>query len=208
MPKPQNQPTNADANVALEKLRARLPAGTGVQLKQRDGKLVAQTLDGKEVEPVVVGAAVAVANAAKAASSAPPAATPTAAPIGQTGYDRILELLGKPPVGVPGLPPPETGIPDDLDDWLKAFKEPLARMTVETAVSALQSRVGGYSRGRLRELYSAMTPAEVAAVMESNTAVIKKFADQKALEAAMIASTMQKVTDIGVSYLMKALLLI
>lgn len=206
MPKPQNQPTNADANVALAKLRARLPAGTGVQLKQRDGKLVAQTLDGKEVEPVVVGAA--VANAAKAASSTPPAAAPTAAPIGQTGYDRILELLGKPPVDVPGLPPPETGIPDDLDDWLKAFKEPLARMTVETAVSALQSRIGGYSRGRLKELYSAMTPAEVAAVMESNTAVIKKFADQKALEAAMIASTMQKVTDIGVSYLMKALLLI
>jgi hypothetical protein len=44
--------------------------------------------------------------------------------------------------------------------------------------------------------------------MNGNAAVIKKFADQKALEAAMIASTMQKVTDASVSFLLKAITLI
>lgn len=151
-----------------------------------------------------------------ASTSTPPAVdnadpgdeSPEPVAIGKTGYDRILELLSKPPVNTPGLPPPKAGVPKDLRDWLAAFKEPLARMTVETAMSALQSRIGGYSRGRLKELYAQMTPAEMTAVMNANAAVIKTFSDQKALEAAMIASTTQKITEVSVNYLFKALTLL
>lgn len=195
---PKSQATNADVTLAMSKLRPRIPADADVQIKMRGDQLVVQTLDGKEFEPVIAGSA-------KNTAAAPPPA-PTA--IGQGGYDRILELLTKPPVDSVGLPPRKPGVPTDLKDWLKEFKEPLVMMTVESAISALQSKIGGYSRGRLKELYNEMKPEEIAAVMHSNAAVIKKFVDQKALEAGMIDSIAQKITDASASFLIHALSLI
>lgn len=135
-----------------------------------------------------------------------PPATPTGpTPMGEAGYDRLMELLQNPPLDVPGLPPPGTGIPSDLKDWLVAFKEPLVYMTVDAAMSAVKAKLGGYSKGRLKELYREMSPDDIAAVMHGNAAIIKKFADQRAAEAAMIASIQTKVTDVGVSLLFKLL---
>lgn len=151
----------------------------------------------------------------------PPAATPPPPPppappttpaklaassvLGDAGYDRLIELLNAPPVSVPGLPPPPTGVPEDLAGWLRAFKEPLVYMTVEAATSAVQAKVSGYSRGRLKELYAQMSPEQIQAVMQGNAAILKKFADQRVNEAAMISSISTRITEASAAFLLRTL---
>ena len=125
--------------------------------------------------------------------------------LGEAGYNRLIELLNSPPVSVPGLPPPSTGVPTDLTDWMRAFKEPLVYMTVEAATSAVQARVQGYSRGRLKELYAGMGPEQIQAVMQGNAGLLKKFADQRMNEAAMLSSISTRVTEVSAAFLLRAL---
>lgn len=142
---------------------------------------------------------------AKAPTPPPDTSEPEIETIGDAGYARVVELLSKSPVNVPGLPPKGTGVPADLRDWLRAFKEPLALMTVDAASSAVRAKIGGYHRGRIKELYAHMTPAQIAAVMEGNAAAIKKFADQRVNEAAMIGSITTRLTNASAGFLLSAL---
>lgn len=204
--------TNAHVTAATARLRERIGPTQAVRVVQRGPDLVVEATDGSDFEKVVpdpqpsatVAASAAPAAASASTSTAAPAAT-TATPMGEAGYDRLLELLNNPPIDVPGLPPPGTGIPTDLKDWLEAFKEPLVYMTVDAAMSAVKAKLGGYSRGRLKELYRALSPADLAAVMQGNAAIIKKFRDQKAAEAAMIESISAKVTEASAGLLFKLL---
>lgn len=196
-----NQPVSPELAAVLqakERLRTRVGPDVDVQIKPREGVIVVQTVDGSDFEPVVLpdGAPLKVVASATPSGSQP---------LGEAGYKRLMELLQSPPLNVPGLPPPGTGVPTDLKEWLVSFKEPLVYMTVGSAMSALQAKLGGYSRGRLKELYMQMSPEEVAAVMQGNAATIRKFADQRAAEAAMIQSVTTKVTEAGASLLLKLL---
>lgn len=128
--------------------------------------------------------------------------------LGEAGYERILDLLDNPPIpDIPGVEPGEPAeVPEGLEDWLEAFKEPLIYMTVDTAASALQHRVNGTDRGRLKELYRKMTPADMAALMQNNADAIRGFADQRAAEAAMIVAAQTKLTNAATGFLLNALL--
>ena len=131
--------------------------------------------------------------------------------LGDEGYDRIMDLLTDPPFAdlPPGtLLPPEGDVPDDLYDWLEAWKQPLAFVAVDTAIGAVRSRLDGSARGRLRELYRGMDPQAMTAVMEANADAVAAFADQRVAEAGMIASIQTMVTQKAAGYLLTALTLI
>lgn len=149
-------------------------------------------------------------------SSAPPTTPSTVPPepvvgMGAAAYDRILELLE----GVHPLPDNATvpegfgeGVPADLKDWLKAFRAPLVHLTVETVLAAVQSRITGTDRGRLKQLYQSMTPVEIAAVMAENVKVIDRFTTERAREAAVIASLRTRVSETATRFLITALTLV
>lgn len=141
--------------------------------------------------------------------------TEVVASLGDVGFARIMELLEHPPLdalpaGAGDSLPPNGDVPTDLGDWLEAWKQPLAFVTVDTALSALRSRVGGpgMSRGRLKELYRGMAPAAVTAAMQANADTISTFADQRVAEAGMIASLQAQVTQKAAGYLLSALMLV
>jgi hypothetical protein len=141
----------------------------------------------------------------------PPVEEPPAKPLGEAGYDRIMELLEHPPLG--DLPdgvvlPPDGEVPEDLAAWLKAWKQPLALLTVDTALRAVSFRINGASRGRLRELYRGMSPEQVSAAMQANADVIAGFADQRAAEAGLLNSMQTALTEKAASYLLTALSLV
>jgi len=143
-------------------------------------------------------------------SPAAPAATEVVASLGDVGYDRIMDLLANPPVDdvVPGTLPPNGEVPEDLDDWLEAWKAPLAFMAVDTAIGAVKTRLSGSSRGRLKELYRGMTPLAMAAAMQANADTIAEFADQRVAEAGIINSLQASVTQKAAGFLLNALLLV
>lgn len=132
--------------------------------------------------------------------------------LGDVGYSRILELLENPPIGDSGDGglglPPDGEVPEDLDEWLKAWKQPLAFVAVDTAISVVTSRISGTTKGQLKELYRGMGPMEVAAAMEANAETISGFADERVAEAGLMSSIQSMVTQKAASYLLSALLLI
>lgn len=141
-----------------------------------------------------------------------PEATDAVASLGDVGFDRIMELLSNPPIddmpdGGASLPP-GGDVPDDLGDWLEAWKAPLAFVTVDTAINAVKTRIGGTSRGRLKELYRSMSPQAMTAAMRANADTIMEFADQRATEAALINSLQVSVTQRAAGFLLNALLLV
>jgi len=154
---------------------------------------------------------------------APPAEEETAAAatdpvevldaMGEAGYDRILELLAEPPLGDDDLPlpgfPPSGEVPEDLGEWLEAFKQPLVGMAVGTVVSGARHYMGGpnTSRGRLKELYRGMPPLAMAAAMSANAEKLSKFADARVAEAGIITSLQARVTQKAVGFLLSALLI-
>ena len=137
-------------------------------------------------------------------------ATEVVASLGDVGYERIMELLTNPPVEdiVPGTLPDNGEVPDDLREWLEAWKAPLAFVAVDTALSAVKTRLTNTSRGRLKELYRGMSPLAMAAAMQSNAAVVAEFAEQRVAEAGLINSLQTSVTQKAAGYLLNALLLV
>lgn len=132
--------------------------------------------------------------------------------LGDVGYERIMELLSQPPidddgVSAPGLPVGGE-VPDDLREWLKAWKVPIAFVAVDTVLDAVKTRIGGTSRGRLKELYRGMSPLAMAAAMQVNAETITEFADQRVAEAGLISSLQASVTQKAAGYLLNALLLV
>lgn len=126
--------------------------------------------------------------------------------LGDEGYRRLMELLEGAPVPGETVPPLPSGeVPSDLKEWVEAMKEPLVYMTVDTLRSAVTHRLSGTDRGRLRELYGAMTPMQIAAVMARNAEVIRHFADQRAGEAALITDMQSRLTMAGTRVLLTAL---
>lgn len=171
-------------------------------------------------------AAAGAEDGASTAETPPPAETPPAADqgdseepsavevvnsLGDVGYERIMELLGNPPLD--DLPdgvnlPPNGEVPEDLSGWLEAWKQPLSFVAVDTALNVVKTRISGTSRGRLKELYRGMSPAAMTAAMNANAAAVAEFADQRVAEAGMIASMQAMVTQKAASYLLTALTLV
>jgi len=149
------------------------------------------------------------------ASSAEPSAieapaTEVVAALGDAGYDRIMDLLSNPPIDdiTPGTLPDNGEVPDDLGEWLAAWKAPLAFVTVDAAIGAVKTRLSGSSRGRLKELYRGMAPDAMAAAMQANADTIASFADQRVAEAGLITSLQASVTQKAAGFLLNALLLV
>jgi hypothetical protein len=132
--------------------------------------------------------------------------------LGEAGYDRIMELLTNPPID--DLPdggaslPPNGEVPSDLGEWLEAWKQPLAFVTVDAAIGAVKTRISGQQRGRLKELYRGMAPDAMAAAMQANADTIAKFADERVAEAGLISSMQTMVTQKAAGYLLSALMLV
>jgi len=151
-----------------------------------------------------------------AATEAPAAEEPTATEVveslGEAGYDRIMELLTNPPID--DLPdggaslPPGGEVPEDLGDWLEAWKAPLAFVAVDTAIGAVKTRISGNDRGRLKELYRGMAPMAMAAAMQANADTVAGFADERVAEAGLITSMKSMVTQKAAGYLLSALMLV
>jgi hypothetical protein len=145
-----------------------------------------------------------------ASSTEEPLATEVVASLGDAGYDRIMDLLANPPVDdvVPGTLPPSGEVPEDLSEWLEAWKAPLAFVAVDTAIGAVKTRLSGSSRGRLKELYRDMTPQAMTAAMQANAATVAEFADQRVAEAGLINSMQVSLTQKAAGFLLNALLLV
>jgi hypothetical protein len=145
-----------------------------------------------------------------ATSPATDTATEVVESLGDVGHARILDLLANPPIGdiTPGTLPESGEVPEDLGDWLEAWKAPLAFITVDTAIGAVKTRLSGSSRGRLKELYRGMSPMEMTAAMQANADTIAEFADERVAEAGIINSLQASVTQKAAGFLLNALLLI
>lgn len=139
-----------------------------------------------------------------------PLATDVVDSLGAAGYDRIMDLLSNPPVAdvAVGPLPVDGEVPDDLSEWLEAWKAPLAFVAVDTAIAAVKTRLSGTSRGRLKELYRGMSPMALTAAMQANAETITEFADQRVAEAGIISSLQASVTQKAASFLLNALLLV
>lgn len=167
----------------------------------------APTAEDPVAEEPIVEAPVAEEPATPAAEES---AAEVVASLGDAGYARIMDLLSNPPVdGVtPGTLPPSGEVPEDLSEWLEAWKAPLAFVAVDTALSVVKTRLGGSSRGRLKELYRGMSPMDTVAAMQANAKTISGIADQRVAEAALISSLQASVTQRAAGFLLNALLLI
>jgi len=151
-------------------------------------------------------------NDAATEEEAAPMAVEVVDALGEAGYDRIMDLLSNPPLDDEDMPlpgfPGEEGVPDDLGEWLMAWKQPLAFVAVDTAINVMKHKIGGSDKGRLKELYRGMAPDAMVAAMNANADAVSRFGDERVAEAGLIASMQAKVTQKAASYLLTALMLV
>lgn len=114
---------------------------------------------------------------------------PGTLPLGSDGY---AEFVGR----------ALDGAPKELVKWAREMKGPLVVSSPLTVLAAAQHVVSMTTRGRQRELQKSMTPEAIAAAMSLNTEVIAKFADQRALESALIVSMQRQLTSAALEFLL------
>lgn len=140
-----------------------------------------------------------------AAAAAAGDLVPDFSPLGDEGWSRVMELLENPPVEVTDAPVPgfNDDVPSETKEWLEAFKAPLVLMAADTVTGALRARLTQTDRGRLKELYRQMSPAELTAVMQGNVEAISQVADERAREALMLENLKTKLSAVATRYLLK-----